>query len=162
MILLLKFSLMCCSLHLIPNLDVGPLQRLLIPVFELWTLPYGGTFFKFQLQYGQQETKLQLLVQEPLKSTKQLRLRRVRNIPFFWTLRPASTPVPISIVLTQSSYCNVLMCTSNLDFEIMPPDESYGPVLKIYKLLLSYLGKEWFCLVAVLLVYVRVFTNFVS
>lgn len=88
MILLLKFSLGCCILHLNPDLDIWLPQRPPKTSFResntkratqnvLFLLRDNN--FKFEFQGAQQETELQLVVQESSKSTKRLKLGSVQN-----------------------------------------------------------------------------------
>lgn len=91
-----------------------------ILVWLLW-----GNIFKLRLQDARSGSNLQRLVQESVKSTKQLLLAQLplRNTytwkhPFL--SNTASTPEQFSsCYLSQNAHQSVLVCTFNLNFEIM-------------------------------------------
>lgn len=71
-------------------------------VLDTGTLWERGNIFLFGLQGTLLNTNLKLSEQYSLKSVKRLRLG---SVVFEWF--PASSPVQISIVLSQNAHCNV-------------------------------------------------------
>lgn len=138
--------MLICILNL--NLDIRPPRLSQNPDFDKLTLNslwesyfmrYSwreqSNIFKLRLQGAQQGANLlHLCVHGLNKSVKQLRLSSVRRIggykhPLSFKRCPASTPELISIFLCQNACCNVVVFTSNPNFEISPPNRTCPLIL---------------------------------